>query len=155
MWVKRLVNRLVWEAVSPAAETDALSISVKTTLASFSFVTNLKVKAPVWFQAFLDSHKVSYQSGKVWTTDAPYRETIDKMKRRKEAGAICVDMECSAVAALAAYRGFELCHFFYAADHLSEEKWDIRTLSSHEDLDSKDRIAELAIQFALFWEKAN
>ena len=107
------------------------------------------------FQAFLESHKVSYQSGKVWTTDAPYRETIDKMKRRKEAGAICVDMECSAVAALAAYRGFELCHFFYAADHLSEEKWDIRTLSSHEDLDSKDRIAELAIQFALFWEKAN
>jgi len=107
------------------------------------------------FQAFLDSHKVSYQSGKVWTTDAPYRETIDKMKRRKEAGAICVDMECSAVAALAAFRGFELCHFFYAADHLSEEKWDIRTLSNHEDLDSKDRIAELAIQFALFWEKAN
>ena len=74
------------------------------------------------FQAFLDSHKVSYQSGKVWTTDAPYRETIDKMKRRKEAGAICVDMECSAVAALAAYRGFELCHFFYAADHLSGRK---------------------------------
>ena len=81
------------------------------------------------------------------------RETIGKMKRRKESGAICVDMECSAVAALAAFRGFELCHFFYAADHLSEEKWDIRTLSSHSDLDSKDRIADLAIQFALFWEK--
>ena len=107
------------------------------------------------FQSFLDSHKVSYQKGKVWTTDAPYRETIGKMKRRKESGAICVDMECSAVAALAAFRGFELCHFFYAADHLSEEKWDIRTLSNHEDLDSKDRIAELAIQFALFWEKAD
>lgn len=107
------------------------------------------------FQAFLDSHKVSYQKGKVWTTDAPYRETIGKMKRRKESGAICVDMECSAVAALAAFRGFELCHFFYAADHLSEEKWDIRTLSSHADLDSKDRIADLAIQFALFWENAD
>ena len=107
------------------------------------------------FQVFLDHHKVSYQKGKVWTTDAPYRETIDKMKRRKEAGAICVDMECSAVAALAAFRGFDLCHFFYAADHLSEEKWDIRTLSSHEDLDGKDRIAELAIQFALLWEKTS
>lgn len=107
------------------------------------------------FQAFLEKHQVSHTIGKVWTTDAPYRETIDKMKRRKEAGAICVDMECSAVAALAAFRGFELCHFFYAADHLSEEKWDIRTLSSHEDLDGKDRIAELAIQFALLWEKAN
>lgn len=107
------------------------------------------------FQSFLDSHKVSYQKGKVWTTDTPYRETINKMKRRKESGAICVDMECSAVAALADFRGFELCHFFYAADHLSEEKWDIRTLSSHADLDSKDRIADLAIQFALFWKKAD
>lgn len=107
------------------------------------------------FQSFLDSHKVSYQKGKVWTTDAPYRETIGKMKHRKESGAIYVDMEYSAVAALADFRGFELCHFFYEADHLSEEKWDIRTLSSHADLDSKDRIADLAIQFALFWGKAN
>ena len=107
------------------------------------------------FQDFLEKHQISHTIGKVWTTDAPYRETIGKMKRRKESGAICVDMECSAVAALAAFRGFELCHFFYAADHLSEEKWDIRTLSSHEDLDSKDRIAELALQFALLWEKAN
>lgn len=107
------------------------------------------------FQPFLEKHQISHTIGKVWTTDAPYRETIDKMKRRKKAGAICVDMECSAVAALAAFRDFDLCHFFYAADHLSEEKWDIRTLSSHEDLDSKDRVAELAIQFALLWEKAN
>ena len=107
------------------------------------------------FRFYLNERKISHKEGKVWTTDGIYRETNGKLKARKAAGAICVDMECSAVAALAAYRGFELCHFFYAADHLSEEKWDIRTLSSHEDLDSKDRIAELAIQFALFWEKAN
>ena len=50
----------------------------------------------------------------------------------KGRGAICVDMECSAVAALAAYRGFELRHFFYAADHPRKKKWDIRTLSSRE-----------------------
>ena len=107
------------------------------------------------FRSYLNERQISHKEGKVWTTDGIYRETSAKLKVRKAAGAICVDMECSAVAALAAYRGFELCHFFYAADHLSEEKWDIRTLSSHEDLDSKDRIAELAIQFALFWGKAN
>ena len=107
------------------------------------------------FRSYLNERQISHKEGKVWTTDGIYRETNGKLKARKAAGAICVDMECSAVAALAAYRGFELCHFFYAADHLSEEKWDIRTLSSHEDLDSKDRIADLAIQFALFWEKAN
>ena len=107
------------------------------------------------FRSYLNERQISHKEGKVWTTDGIYRETSAKLKVRKAAGAICVDMECSAVAALAAYRGFELCHFFYAADHLSEEKWDIRTLSSHEDLDSKDRIADLAIQFALLWEKAN
>ena len=73
------------------------------------------------------------------------------MKRRKEAGAICVDMECSAVAALAAFRDLSFCHFFYAADHLSEEKWDIRNLSSHEDLDEKDKVALLALEFACDW----
>ena len=89
----------------------------------------------------------------MWTTDAPYRETIDKMKRRKAAGAICVDMECSAVAALAAFREFDLCHFFYAADHLSEGNWDARNLMNHADLDEKDKVALLALEFACDWSK--
>lgn len=105
------------------------------------------------FQSFLDSHKVSYQKGKVWTTDAPYRETIGKMKRRKEAGAICVDMECSAVAALAKFRGVEICHFFYAADHLSEGNWDARNLMNHADLDEKDKVALLALEFVCDWSE--
>ena len=37
-----------------------------------------------------------------------------------------MDMECSAVAALAKFRGVDICHFFYAADHLSEGNWDAR-----------------------------
>ena len=58
-------------------------------------------------------------------------------------------MECSAVAALAAFRNIPICHFFYAADHLSEENWDMRNLSNHADLDEKDKVANLAIQIAL------
>lgn len=98
---------------------------------------------------FLDKAGISYSKGKVWTTDGIYRETIDKLRRRKDAGAICVDMECSAVAALAAFRGVSICHFFYAADHLSEEKWDMRSLPNHANLDEKDKIADLAVQIAL------
>ena len=105
------------------------------------------------FRSYLNERQISHKEGKVWTTDGIYRETNGKLKARKAAGAICVDMECSAVAALAAFRDFELCHFFYAADHLSEEKWDIRTLSSHEDLDEKDNVALLALEFACDWSK--
>lgn len=48
----------------------------------------------------LDGFGCSYSEGKTWTTDAFYRETPDKMKARKSQGCICVDMECSAVAAV-------------------------------------------------------
>lgn len=99
--------------------------------------------------SFLTDKGISHTVGKVWTTDGIYRETAEKLYKRKEAGAICVDMECSAVAALAAFRNIPICHFFYAADHLSEENWDMRNLSNHADLDEKDKVANLAIQIAL------
>ncbi|KXT74020.1 Uridine phosphorylase [Streptococcus sp. DD10] len=105
------------------------------------------------FTDFLKRAGISYTIGKVWTTDGIYRETIGKLRLRKQSGAICVDMECSAVAALATFRGFELCQFFYAADHLSEGNWDMRNLSNHADLDEKDKIALLALEFALSWKK--
>ena len=103
--------------------------------------------------AFLRDRHISYSKGKVWTTDGVYRETLGKMKERKEAGAICVDMEASAIAAWAGFRGLDLAYFFYAADHLSEEAWDPRTLSNHSDLDSKDKIAALALEFAVSWTR--
>ncbi|MHA4907420.1 nucleoside phosphorylase [Streptococcus constellatus] len=99
--------------------------------------------------SFLDENGISHSVGKVWTTDGIYRETAEKLYKRKEAGAICVDMECSAVAALADFRKISICHFFYAADHLFEENWDMRNLSNHADLDEKDKVANLAIQIAL------
>lgn len=87
--------------------------------------------------------------GKVWTTDAFYRETKDKVKRRKEQGCICVDMECSANAAVAQFRGKELIQFFYAADNLDSEEWDVRSLSNYDKLEEKDRIAVIALELAL------
>lgn len=102
---------------------------------------------------FLSANNISYQIGKVWTTDSIYRETKDKLAKRKEEGAICVDMECSALAALAAFRRVKICHFFYAADHLSEEKWDSRSLSNYAHLDEKDKVAGLALAFAKYFHQ--
>ena len=96
----------------------------------------------------LNELRVKYTIGKVWTTDAFYRETQDKVNRRKEQGCICVDMECSANAAVAQFRGKELVQFFYAADNLDSEQWDVRSLSNYDRLEEKDRIAAVALELA-------
>ncbi|MDG3142963.1 nucleoside phosphorylase [Streptococcus suis] len=100
------------------------------------------------FKDFLVKQGVSYTEGKVWTTDGIYRETLTKMTKRKFQGAICVDMECSAIAALAQFRGIEHVQFFYSADNLAAETWDIRTLDNYSDLERKDKITYIALGFA-------
>ena len=84
----------------------------------------------------------------MWTTDAPYRETRKKVLDRKKEGCICVDMECSAISALAQFRNKEIFQFFYAADNLDSAKWDKRSLGNNEKLSDKEKIGLLAIKFA-------
>ena len=100
------------------------------------------------FIKLLDEHKYSYTIGKTWTTDAPYRETRSKVLKRKEQGCVCVDMECSAIFALAEFRNKEVFQFFYAADNLDSAKWDQRSLGNEELLSDKEKIGLLAIEFA-------
>lgn len=64
-----------------------------------------------------------YTTGKIWTTDAIYRETPDAVKERKEDGCIAVDMEYSALLAVTKYRRVPFIQFFYGADSLDNEEW--------------------------------
>ena len=90
---------------------------------------------------------LSYHKGKTWTTDAIFRETKDKLEKRKKQGAIVVDMECSAVACLAKFRGVKFAQFFYAADNLGGDKHDIRNLLEV-DLDEEAKIVPIALECA-------
>ena len=45
------------------------------------------------------------------------------------------------MAAMADFRGKELFQFFYAADNLAGESWDIRSLANDANLSEKDKIA--------------
>lgn len=114
--------------------------------ASSEIEVNLRYQAV--FMQLLKELNFSYHIGKVWTTDAFYRETANKIKQMRQLGVICVDMECSALAALAQFRQFKLFHFFYAADNLADGTWDARSLSNHSHLIEKDRIGLLAVKFA-------
>ena len=94
-----------------------------------------------------------YVEGVTWTTDACYRETREKVNRRKEQGAICVEMECAGMQAVCDFRGTEFFQFFYAGDNLDHSSWDPRSLSSGARLDDKTKIMFLA--FELGWKIMN
>lgn len=61
--------------------------------------------------------------GPIWTTDAPYRETRDKVAEFAAQGAMGVDMEFSALCTVAAYRGIELAAVFLVSDELWHTEW--------------------------------
>lgn len=105
------------------------------------------------FIKLLEEHEYSYVKGKTWTTDAPYRETRNKVMDRKNEGCVCVDMECSAIFALAKFRNKDVFQFFYAADNLDSAKWDKRSLGNEDMLSDKEKIGLLAIKFASTLEK--
>ena len=90
-----------------------------------------------------------YVTGTTWTTDAFYRETRDKVAKRKQMGAICVEMECSAMQAMCDFRGVEFFQFLYAGDNLDHSTWDPRSLSGTARLDDKEKIAMLAFELAV------
>lgn len=98
------------------------------------------------FKKILDKFGYSYTEGMTWTTDAFYRETRKKVDSRVSMGAKCVEMECSALQAVADFRGFDFFTFFYAGDNLDLPEWDKRSLSGDVKLDEKSRITILALE---------
>jgi uridine phosphorylase len=64
-----------------------------------------------------------HRRGLIWTTDAPYRETRTKVRRLAESGVLAVEMETSAVYALARYRGVEALSLQIVSDQLVGERW--------------------------------
>ncbi len=100
------------------------------------------------FIRILDHFGYPYVIGTTWTTDAFYRETRAKIERRKQMGAICVEMECAAMQAMCDFRGIEFFQFLYAGDNLDHSTWDPRSLSGTAKLDDKEKIALLAFELA-------
>lgn len=90
-----------------------------------------------------------YVEGITWTTDAPYRETRQKVARRKAQGAICVEMECAGMQAVADFRNVDFFEFFYGGDNLDVPTWEPRSLSGTVRLDEKAKIAMLAFELGV------
>lgn len=65
----------------------------------------------------------SLRAGPIWTTDAPLRETVDKVSGYGEQGLLAVEMEMSALFHVAAYRKVRLVGLLVVSDELFTLKW--------------------------------
>ncbi|MEM9483700.1 MAG: nucleoside phosphorylase [Cyanobacteria bacterium P01_F01_bin.116] len=82
----------------------------------------------------LETGKIPYVVGKTWTTDAPYRETANRIARRREEGCLTVDMEAAAMMAVAEFRDVILGQVLYGGDDLSGDEWDNREWQSRTEI---------------------
>jgi uridine phosphorylase len=72
--------------------------------------------------------------GKTWTTDAPYRETPNKIAARRAEGCLTVEMESASLMAVAEFRGVILGQALYGGDDLSGAEWDHRHWQSRGEI---------------------
>lgn len=71
----------------------------------------------------LNEGKIEHFVGPVWSTDGVYRETRDKFFKFRDSGILAVNMETSAIFAVAKYRNVEAASAQVVSDVLSETGW--------------------------------
>jgi purine-nucleoside phosphorylase len=72
----------------------------------------------------LASREISFKKKIVWTTDAIYRETKNKVAYFRELGARVVEMECSALFSVAEYRKVSIAGLLVVSDSVASKDWD-------------------------------
>ncbi len=77
-------------------------------------------------EAVLQARHCDYVVGKTWTTDGLYRETPEKIKRRRAEGCLTVEMEAAAFFAVAQFRGVSFAQLLYGGDDMTGSEWDSR-----------------------------
>jgi uridine phosphorylase len=85
-----------------------------------------------------------YVKIKTWTTDANFRETVDKVAFRKSEGCSTVEMECSAYYAVAQHKKLLCGQLLYAGDIVKKEGWQYRNW--HAATDIREKLFELAVK---------
>jgi purine-nucleoside phosphorylase len=72
----------------------------------------------------LEKSNLPFKRGPVWTTDALYRETSEKVTEYGKKGYLAVEMEMSALINVAIYRSIKLAGLLILSDELSSLQWN-------------------------------
>ena len=81
---------------------------------------DINPKARKAVEKTLREHNLRYTEVMTWSTDGFFRETEEKVAYRKAEGCQVVEMECSALAAVAALRGGIFGQLLFTADTLAD-----------------------------------
>ena len=98
-------------------------------------------------EATLRVNEIEYALCKTWTTDAFFRETVDKVRLRTEEGCQTVEMEAAAFFAVAHFRGVKFGQILYAGDTVSGRGWDGREWTNRKEI--RQRLFDLSVEACL------
>lgn len=90
----------------------------------------IRIKNAERMAAIFDELGLPHAEGRVWTTDAFYRETRAQVAARQAEGCIAVEMELAGVQAVCDFHGFELYDFQVTGDVLDGPEYRIAGLHS-------------------------
>lgn len=91
---------------------------------------------------------VKHEEGGVWTTDAPFRETPEKVAKFRMQGALAVEMECTALMAIAKFRGIDFGALLVITDELFSGEWK-PGFNTPEVNSTRERLAKLVSSMVL------
>ncbi|MBW2065880.1 MAG: nucleoside phosphorylase [Deltaproteobacteria bacterium] len=94
----------------------------------------------------LHSREYSYRKGGIWSTDAPFRETKQKVEAYRRQGVLAVDMEMAALMTVAIYRQVDFCALLVVSDELSGNDWK-PGFSSPRFRETSERVSEFMLEF--------
>ncbi len=103
------------------------------------------IPSPTLTRALTDglaARAVPFRRGASWTIDAPYRETAEEVRSVRRAGVLTVEMEASALFAIARARRRHAAAAFVISDLVDERRWTPRF---HEAQPALDRLLDAVI----------
>lgn len=89
----------------------------------------IEIKNGEVVKVIFDELKLPSVTGKVWTTDAIYKETKTKLEARKKEGCLAVEMELAGVQAVCDFYGWNLYDFLATGDVLDQTVYDVSGLA--------------------------
>jgi uridine phosphorylase len=81
-----------------------------------------------WWQPICKTE--GFVEGTIWSCDAPYRETKEKVKKYRSLGILGVEMEVASLYAVCAYRNLNSIAFLVVSDLVHQDGWNPGFFSS-------------------------
>lgn len=107
----------------------------------FSFPSDGLTKT---LSSYMAQGGLAYQIGPSWTIDAPYRETVNELRKYRSEGILTVEMETAALFAVAEYRQADLASALVVSDVLGDV-WEPR-FESKIIADRLNRLFDVAVK---------